>query len=206
MNYGQVRDQVLKLLNQHTVAGSKVADSYNNQADYLDRIPGLVNDAMVEIATTARKIPATLSLGELCSEDFGEMVRYELPGNFYQFVSGSVVKTQNGKMLHTNQYRTQGRKFLLVPKNEAGNYMLTYYRYPELLREEPRDTDELDNEPETHYAVAFYVAAYLVSHDDFSLSALFNNAYEDKLSKMGAGVHADVGQVADVYGFFVGGG
>lgn len=202
MNYGQVRDQVLKLLNQYTAAGNPVADSYNNQADYLARIPGLVNDAVMEIATTARKIPATLNLGELYPEEVGGQVRYELPGNFYQFVSGSVVKTHTGKLLHTNQYSTQGRKFLLVPKGEAGDYTVTYYRYPELLGEEPRDTDELDNAPETHYAVAFYVAAYLVNHDDFSLSALFNNAYEDKLAKMGPGVSAEVRRVADVYGFF----
>lgn len=202
MNYGQVRDQVLKLLNQHTVAGSQVADSYNNQADYLLRIPALLNDAMMEIATTARKIPSTLNLGELFSEDLGAVIRYELPGNFYQFVSGSVVKTADGKLLHTNQYATQGRRYLVVPKAEAGDYCITYYRYPELLGSKPKDSDVLDNEPETHLAAAYYVAAYLVIHDDPFLYASFYNKYEDKLSKMGPGVTAEIAQVADNYGFF----
>ena len=45
MKYGELRDQVLKLLNQYTVAGDPVAETYNNQADYLKRIPTFANDA-----------------------------------------------------------------------------------------------------------------------------------------------------------------
>lgn len=206
MTYGQVRDQVLKLLNQYSVAGTKVDASYNNQQDYLLRIPSLVNDAMVEIATTARKIPATLRLADLPQEDLGRMVRFELPQNFYQFISGSVVKTMEGIVLHTNHYAVQGHKFLLVPAEEVEDYSLTYYRYPNLLTERPDDLDELDNEPETHYAVACYVAAYLADYDDAALGALLHNAYEDKLMKMSAGLSAEVHPVADAYGFFGGGG
>ena len=202
MNYGQFRDQVLKILNQHTVAGTRVADSYNNQADYLERIPALLNDAILEIATTARKIPATLTTGSLRAEQVGRQVRYELPGDFYQFVSGSVVKTTDGRVLHCNQYDLLGRKYLLLPKEEAGDYIITYYRYPNLVRSKPRDTDPLDNAPETHQAAAFYVAAHLVVHDDAFLYASFYNKYEDKLSKMGPGVSADVSQVVDAYSFF----
>lgn len=202
MNYGQVRDQVLKLLNQYTIAGAMVESSYNNQQDYLNRIPTLVNDALLEIATTARKIPALLTLSDLPSEEIGDEVRYELPQDFYQFVSGSVVRTQEGRTLHTNCYALQGRQMLLVPKEEAGNYTIVYYRYPHLLPEKPDDKDTLDNEPETHYAIPFYVAAFLVDHDEPFLCALFNNKYEDKLAKMGPGVTAEVKQTGDVYGFF----
>jgi len=202
MNYGQVRDQVLKLLNQYTVAGAMVDSSYNNQQDYLNRIPGLVNDAMLEIATTARKIPALLSLSDLPHEEIGDEVRYELPHDFYQFVSGSIVCTREGKTLHTNCYSLQGRQMLLVPKDEAGSYTIVYYRYPHLLSERPDDREELDNEPETHFSIPFYVAAFLVDHDDPFLCALFNNKYEDKLAKMNPGVIAEVKVTDDVYGFF----
>lgn len=202
MNYGQVRDQVLKLLNQYTIAGATVENSYNNQQDYLERIPCLVNDAMLEIATTARKIPTTLNLGDLVQEDLDKQVRYELPGNFYQFVSGSVVKTLDGRILHTNCYTFQGHKFLILPKEEAGNYTLTYYRYPVPLADKPLDTDELDNEPETHYAIASYVAGHLLAHDDMALSAMYHNSYEDKLAKMGPGITAEVHRVEDAYHFF----
>lgn len=202
MTYGQVKKQVLKLLNQYSVAGQPVANSYNNQQDYINRIPGLVNDAMVEIATTARKILVTVPLSELPVEEREGEVLYELPSDFYQLVSGGTLLTREGKTFHTNLYSIRGRKYLAVPKKETGLYSVDYYRYPQLLPDNPSDSQELDNEPETHFAVAFYAAAYLVDHDDLSLCALFNNAYEDKLAKMGAGVSAEIRPVDDVYGFF----
>ena len=202
MNYGQVKKLVLQLLNQYSVAGTLVADSYNNQQDYILRIPALVNDAVMEIATTARKIPTTLFLGDLYREERGGEVLYTLPEDFYQFVSGSVVKSVEGKLLHTNCYKMQERRYLLLPKEEAGDYTVTYYRYPRLLSDKPADSDILDNEPETHYAVPFYVAAHLAAHDEPFLYQALYNKYEDKLAKMGPGVAAEVRPVADSYGFF----
>lgn len=203
MNYVELKSQVLKLLNQYSVAGKQVAVSYNNQQDYLNRIAALANDATMEIATTGRKIPATLSLDTLEREDLGQVSRYKLPENFYQFKTGSTMVTTNeGDVLHTNFYSLEGKKFLLIPNREieAGkSYSLTYYRYPVLLSAKPADTDELDNEPETHVAVAFYVAAFLVIHDDNFLFASFYNKYEDKLQKMGAGFSAEVIAVDDMY-------
>ena len=202
MTFEQVRTATMKLLNQFSVAGDEIDGSYNNQADYLKRVPELVNDAMMEIATTARKIPAVLELKRLYQEDLGHEVRYTLPDDFYQFVSGSVVKTTDGRMLHTNVYSTQGKRHLILPKGEAKDYTITYYRYPKLLGE-PIDKDaELDNEPETHHAIPYYVAAYLVMQDDAFQYASFYNKYEDKLAKMGPGVHAEVRIVDDAYAFF----
>jgi len=202
MNYGQVKRAVLQLLNQYSIAGTQVPGSYNNQQDYLERIPGLVNDAVMEIATTARKIPATLRLGDMPSMELEDEVEYKLPEDFYQFVSGSVMRTVDGRTLHTNVYALRERKYLRVPKEEAGDYEVGYYRYPSLLGENPRDEDRLDNEPETHYAIPFYVAAHLVVHDEAFLYQVFYNKYEDKLAKMGPGVSAEVRPVADSYGFF----
>lgn len=204
MTFEQVKNQVLKLLNQYSVAGAVVAPSYNNQQDYLNRIASLANDAMLEIATTARKIPAVLSLADLTGEDYGDFMRYELPEDFYQFKTGDTLVTDDGRTLHTNRYELQGRKYLLVPKKEledGASYAITYYRYPKLLSSKPKDDDELDNEPETHYALAFYVAAFLVLDDDsFKFASLYNK-YEDKLEKMGAGVSVEAHPVSDVYGF-----
>ena len=39
MTFEQVQNQVLKLLNQYSVAGALVAPAYNNQQDYLNRVP-----------------------------------------------------------------------------------------------------------------------------------------------------------------------
>jgi len=208
MTYGQIKDQVLQLLNQYSVAGTMVANTYNNQQDYLNRIPNLVNDAVMEIATTVRRIPAflTLSLDEdsgLAYEEFGDRIRFELPEDFYQFKTGdTLVTTNEGHVFHGNRYMIEGRKYLLIPKREFQRghvYTITYYRYPKLLALPPAAEDELDNVPETHYAIPFYVAAYLVIHDDSFLYASFYNKYEDKLAKMTPDISAEAHPVSDVY-------
>lgn len=208
MTFEQVQNQVLKLLNQYSVAGALVAPAYNNQQDYLNRVASLANDAVMEIATTARKIPATLDLSTLESEDAGDWVRYELPEDFYQFKTGdTLLTTDDGRLLHTNRYTISGQKYLLVPKREieeGSSYTITYYRYPRLLSDKPAPTDELDNAPETHYAVPFYVAAFLVIHDDNFLFASFYNKFEDKLAKMSAGLSVEARSVDDVYNFGMG--
>lgn len=208
MTFEQVQNQVLKLLNQYSVAGTPVAPAYNNQQDYLNRVASLANDAVMEIATTARKISATLDLSTLESEDAGDWVRYELPEDFYQFKTGdTLLTTDDGRLLHTNLYTISGKKCLLVPKREieeGSSYTITYYRYPRLLGDKPAPTDELDNAPETHYAVPFYVAAFLVIHDDNFLFASFYNKFEDKLAKMSAGLSVEARSVDDVYNFDMG--
>lgn len=208
MTFEQVQNQVLKLLNQYSVAGALVAPAYNNQQDYLNRVASLANDAVMEIATTARKIPATLDLSTLGGEDAGDWVRYELPEDFYQFKTGdTLLTTDDGHLLHTNRYTISGQKYLLVPKREieeGSSYTITYYRYPRLLSDKPAPTDELDNAPETHYAVPFYVAAFLVIHDDNFLFASFYNKFEDKLAKMSAGLSVEARSVDDVYNFDMG--
>ena len=208
MTFEQVQNQVLKLLNQYSVAGTLVAPAYNNQQDYLNRVASLANDAVMEIATTARKISATLDLSTLGSEDAGDWVRYELPEDFYQFKTGdTLLTTDDGRLLHTNLYTISGKKYLLIPKREieeGSSYTITYYRYPRLLSDKPAPTDELDNAPETHYAVPFYVAAFLVIHDDNFLFASFYNKFEDKLAKMSAGLSVEARSVDDVYNFGMG--
>ena len=62
MTYKEFQNRVLMLLDRYSVAGTRVAASYSNQEDYLLRIPGLYNDAIIEISTTALKIPAVLTM------------------------------------------------------------------------------------------------------------------------------------------------
>lgn len=202
MTYKQVRELTLKLLMQYSIAGSTIPNVYNNQQDYLLRIPGLVNDAVMEIATTVRKIPEFFDIASAEQEDFGKQIRVTLPDDFYQFMSGSVMKTRKGELIHTNKFHIQGKNYMLLPKEELENYQIIYYRYPKQLSEEPADTDELDNAPETHNAIPYYVAAMLVSYDDAFLCSLLMNAYNDRLQKMYPDISAEVHPTADQYGFY----
>lgn len=205
MTYKELREQVLMLLHQYSVAGSPVEPLYNNQADDLVRIPAFLNEAAMEIATTVRKIPAVLDLSELPCEDLGRQLRFVLPENFYQFKSGDTVRSDDGRLLHTNCYLFHGRQCLVLPKEEAANCRITYYRYPWLLDREPDDAAVPDNAPETHTALCCYAAAMLAAHSDPWLCSLLMNRYDDKLRKLQATLSAEVHPVQDDYGLTGGG-
>lgn len=217
MTYQEVKKQVLKLLNQYTIAGTTVADTYNNQADYIKRIPGLINDAMMELSTTVRKIEARCELTEEGVVDADDsvvgdvavsdhQVVYCLPEDMYQFPSGSVFRYRdgtNGDLQRFSLFMLRGRKCIVLPKRalKAGGSLI-YYRYPVLLPEEDADIDptaELDNVPEVHRAIPYYVAGTLALHDDPFLASTLMNAYEDKLAKMQPEITAETGPVRDVY-------
>ena len=65
MTYGQVKRAALRLLNASTIAGSEIPLSYNDQADLVLAMPSLVDDAVMQIATTVKKIPAAVCLDKL---------------------------------------------------------------------------------------------------------------------------------------------
>ena len=201
MTFGKVRDFVLRLLNQYSSAGTPVAESYNCQADYLDRIPQLVNDAMMEIATTARKIPESLELRDLEPEEYGSnMLRYKLPEDMFEIVTGGVLhRDEHGLITPFTGYRLQGREYILLPRDMKGEFILEYNRYPRTLSDPPAEDEELDGEPITHQAIPYYVAAFLVDHDDAFLYATFYNKYEDKLAKMLPNIRMEYQPINDVY-------
>ena len=207
MTYKYVENQVLKLLNQYTIAGTGVADTYNNQKDYLLRIPSLVNDAMMEIATTVRKIQVVTPLCDLeCIRCDDQECWFVMPDDFFMLKSGDTVRTHAGRTVHVQVVSQLGQNILIVPKGPAQDrcdmIIVVYFRYPELLDEDRANVDpdtELDNTPDTHLAIPYYVAGVLAMHDDPFLCSTLMNGYEDKLAKMMPPVTADVHPVQDAY-------
>ena len=200
MKYADIKRAVLSHINQYTMAGAQVAQTYNNQADYLNRIPVLVNEALVNIRTLVKPIPVVYALDY--GEPYGGMVRYELPEDFWSLRSGGVSVIRDGKFRKTNQYRLQGKKYILVP--EDGSYTVEYYRYPVQLPLDNTLTDsyELDEDPEVIQAATYYASAYLVlQEDEFAYATLYND-YESRLGRISPGVTAEVQPIEDSYGIW----
>ena len=198
MKYGEIKREVLAHINQYTMAGSKIAPYYNNQEDYLNRIPNLINEALVNIRTLVKPIPVVFALTE--GIPYGGMMRYQLPEDFWSLRSGGVTVIRDGQFRRTNQYRLQGRQYVLVPQ-DGGSYTVEYYRYPEQLPTEGLTDDyELMEDLEVLQAATYYAAANLVMlEDEFAYASLYND-YESRLGRISPGVTAEVGTVEDVYG------
>lgn len=206
MNYGQVKRISLQKIFSDTIAGEDIQLTYNNQADYVKQIPPLVNDAMTYIATTVKRIPAIVKLEDLNMDEEDQFYIYTLPSDCYEMMNGGLILPyrENYERVVSDRYRKYrlyGGNQLWLPKNAPKGLYMEYYRYPEQLDDEPADDTELDNTPDTHAAIPYYVAAQMVMYDDaFRYASLYN----DWLTRLGAlkePVMVEESRIHDVYGF-----
>ena len=79
MTYGELKSRVLELIFSYSVAGSEIPATYNNQQDYINMIPGLGNNAQMDIATTVKRLPERKALREMIYTERGGKFYYELP-------------------------------------------------------------------------------------------------------------------------------
>ena len=195
MTYGWVRDFALELINQYSIAGAVVAESYNNQADYVNRIPKLVDDAQVLLATSEGRIRELVPLSELEKERQGAWEVYTLPANCWRVLPGLARLDGPGREM---RYRMAGGGLGLPVPGEG--LALEYFRLPRRVGERPLDSVELDNTIQAQQAVPYYVAAHLVMYDnEFAYAALLNE-FEQKRALLREEPRAEWGVVEDAYG------
>ncbi len=198
MTYGELKQYVLKLINQYSVAGDTIPTTYNNQADYLARMPELTNDALVYIATTARRLRATAKL-ELVETE-GKWNIYRIPDDFWQLCTGGVFSLdEDENIVRTNKFKLIGARRIAIPTEPSRNWRIEYFRYPASLGTDPTDDLALDCPEEACSAVALYVASHLVLQDDQYAQATLYNEFETKLSRLGEVQRAECDTVTDVY-------
>ena len=200
MNYKWAKDFTLQLINQYSVAGQKIADTYNNQADYLNRIPALLDDAQMQAATTTASIRELDNINNLRCDDNGSWLVYTLPENCWQMSSGGLIQYDGEEFRRFHRYHPVGKNKIAVPKGITGEVQVEYLRYPCLLGANPKDEDELDNTLAVQMALPYYAAAQLVMLDDaFAFSAL-SNEFESRLARLAERPHTDLNTVEDAYG------
>lgn len=202
MLYSDIKRATLGHLNQYSIAGTPIAESYNNQIDYLLRLPLLINEGLVSIRTTVKPDPVVHQLRS--GQTVGGMKRYRLPDDFWKMKSGGVSIVRNGKLQKTNDFHLQGKRYILTPADDAGVYTIEYYRYPDLLPADPDDDFDLNEDIEVLHAATYYAAANLVLHDDETVYAYLYNDYESRLSRMSPGIQTEVHPVQDAYSFNTG--
>ena len=195
MTYGWARDFALELINQYSIAGANVPESYNNQADYVKRIPKLVDDAQFLLATNEGRMRELVPLSELERERRGKWTVYFLPEDYLQMCPGLVRLDKPGREM---RYRMAGDR-LETWMPPGGTLALEYFRYPRPVGTDPMDDAELDNTVAAQMAVPYYVAAHLVMYDnEFAYAALLNE-FEQKRALLRETPRAEWGLVEDVY-------
>ena len=199
MTYGELKNRVLELIFSYSVAGSEIPAAYNNQADYLAMIPGLVNNGQMDIATGVKRIPAVIQLRELEQEQVGERVLYKLPEDCWLPFPGGLLLPGGRRYEQFFGYRMIAGKIEL-PRRAPDGMALEYWRYPERVSAETGDAVELDNTPDVHECLVFYVAAHLLAYDDAYRYTVFLNMYEERRKRLREPVWLEQGVIEDVYG------
>lgn len=199
MNYKWARDFALQLIGQYSTAGERVPMNYNNQADYVARIPKLLDDAQMYVASTVVPIRHTEPLSALRCDENGEWLVYTLPKDCRQMCSTGLIRYEGEEFQRYHRYHPVGTNQFAVPKGLNGEVYVEYFRYPRRLGDNPSDTDELDHTPDVQMALPYYVAAYLVMQDDaFAFSSL-SNEFETRLQRLKQPPYAEVSIVEDAY-------
>lgn len=200
MQYLDFKNRVLMLINQYSIAGESVALSYNNQDDYVARIPGLLNSAQRYLATTTRPIYATMHLDWDAAKQRDGFYIFTMPDDFWQLVGRGLPVMKNGEFKMYHRYRWMGKNQMVIPATDKAPMEVHYHRYPVDIPSNPADDFELDNEMDAQEAAAYYVAAYLTMQDNaFAYSALYNE-FESRRQQMYEKPQTEYDRVEDMYG------
>ncbi len=199
MTYAQLKKDVLSLINQYSIAGRVIEPTYNNQADYLLRIPNFADDAQVLIATTAKPIPSAVKLCDLDSEQIGDMTLYTMPGNFHRFRTTGILDLSGGdaRRIPIKGYLMDSQ--FMLGAHDPHQCIAEYFRYPCLLGENPADDARLDNTEDAQRIIPYYVAAHLVMYDDAYHHSALHNEFETRMARLQRSVVTTLESILDVY-------
>lgn len=206
MTYGELKRRVLQLIFSYSIAGDPIELSYNNQADYVKQIPGLLNSVQTEVYQL-KKYRDSISVSRLDKVEYAGEDMYILPDDCLHVIPGLICpgRDRDGYPFgRYNNYRIFGGDKLLLPKGVAEKYnmILEYEKRGVPVPENVPDSYVLKNPDEVNELFPWFIAAWCVIYDDaFRYSALYNE-YETKLGRLQPNpTYVEYSSVDDVYGF-----
>ena len=200
MTYGTLKKRVMQLIFSYSVAGSESPDTYNNQADYLAMIPSLVNDVQMDVATTVRRLPAIAELSSLTHHSVGGKEQYILPADCWNLMTGGLLYKHSKRYDRFFGYRLlAGGRVLELPARLGDEFAVEYWRYPELIDDDTDEDQELDNTPDVHECIVYYVASYLLLYDDPYRAKIFKDQYTERLARLKEPVWAEPQPIHNLY-------
>lgn len=194
MTYGEIRRKVLEKIDRATINGTPIPAAYNGQSDALRRIPGLINEAVTVICTERHRYTGYFAPKD--GTPFGKRIRYALPEDFYSMQGGSVFRMCGDDAESCTDYRLAGREIILPP----GDYLVEYWRYPDLLPDDPDDSFDYRMGLDILHAAMCFAAARLVVTEDETLYNALMRDYRAWLQEMDVPFWTESSKVADVYG------
>lgn len=182
MTYGELKNRVLQLAFDYSLAGTAIPATYNNQADYIAMIPGLLNEAQTEIATSHKRIYAQKALSDFSEpSDFGSFLEYAYPADCFEPFTNGLFETRTLMRHMPARYTPQS---FLMPQTFPDGLVFEYWRYPEAVSSATADSTELDNTLDVHECLPYYVASRLLLYDDAYRAETLMDEYRQRVAKL----------------------
>ena len=84
----------------------------------------------------------------------------------------------NGKYEKTDDAILEGDKVIAIDRNAAGNYIIYYNAFPEVITSATEDDYELPLDREVVALLPLYMASQLYKDDDISIATSYRNEFE----------------------------
>ncbi len=189
MNIKQIKEQALQILDAYSENGYVISESKPEKADYILRINGLINQALLRIITVYPYIKR-LDLEGMESESAYDGVHYILPQDF---LSLNYIKKRSPEEWGEGE-------FTVFAHSEYGKELITpylpppicyYSALPALIEGNASEQTEIDVHEAGARLIPLYVAGMLILEESPSLSTRLLNQFEAMLAqRIGEGVRA----------------
>lgn len=204
MKFSDFQTLVLQNLDQYSVAGERVPNSYNNQADYTKRIAALANIALRLIATQSAPMLASFDPnadGFQGKTDIGNgYTKIKLPADFWKMSGQGLPCFASEDFYARNMhYQHISEDEIVVRTRELPGLLITYYRYPRKLQGQPGEV--LDASETVADCASFYVAAELARQDSPYVYQSLYNEFESMMARLKKPMITEMSRTEDVYGF-----
>ena len=204
MKFSDFQTLVLQHLDQYSVAGETVPNSYNNQADYTSRIAALANIALRTIATQSAPLLASFDPnadGFQGRTDIGNgYTKIRLPADFWKMSGqGLPCFASEDSYARNMHYQHISENEIVVRTRELPGLLITYYRYPRKLQGQPSEV--LDASESAADCASFYVAAELARQDSPYVYQSLYNEFEAMMARLKKPMITEMSRTEDVYGF-----
>ena len=198
MTYAQCRRRALELIFSYSLNGTEIPSTYNDQADYINRIPALVNEAQMETATVYKPIAEMIAVSSLQHPVGAPANVFSLPNDCWKINDGGFLNFAEGMERRVKGYTYLPNHRIYIPFDRA-DLFLEYYRYPVELPDTPSDYAPLDNTVDAQECVPYYAAAHLVLYDDAYRYTALLNEYRRRCALLTSQKHLKDGLIENVY-------
>lgn len=162
MNYGQIKNATLKLVDEYSSRGA--VQGATKIADLTLKIQDVVNDAYYDLASTVAKIDAVQVIDRTLQDS---LVEYSLATDFMD-INYLAFKLDNGEYQETSTYQIIPGNKIVLPSSGVV-YHLFYYKKPTLLvfgsDNVVNDAQTLELSEEAIRLIPYYAAGTLMSSE-----------------------------------------